>query len=198
MLKVYGRATSGNVQKVLFLLEELGTQYERLDYGRQFGNTGTPEYLAMNPTKKVPTVADGELTIWESHTILRYLATKAGSPLYPSDPAARTYVERWMDWGLAALNPVYLGGFKDAKKPAEEQAPDTATNLGAELAILDEHLAKTRWCAGDTFSLADVALGPIVRRCVKFPFELQPLPHIAKWLDALETREAFKAATKAG
>ncbi|VVE13315.1 glutathione S-transferase [Pandoraea horticolens] len=198
MLKLYGRATSGNVQKVIFLLEELGKSYERLDYGRQFGNTGTPEYLAMNPTNKVPTLADGDLVIWESHTILRYLASQQGTSLYPDDPAQRTFVERWMDWALASLNPVYLAGFKDAKKSKDEQSADTGPNLAAELTILDTHLCEVPWCAGQSFSLADVALAPLVKRCVNFPFALPELRGIAAWLARIEERPAFAKATSAG
>ena len=94
MLRVLGRATSGNVQKVLFYLEETGTPYSREDYGRQFNNTGG-DYLKLNPNGKVPTVVDGDTVIWESHTILRYLASKAGkTDLYPTDLAARSQVER--------------------------------------------------------------------------------------------------------
>ena len=94
-MKLLGRKTSGNVQKVLFLLEELKLPYEREDYGRQFNNTQTPDYLRLNPNAKVPTLVDGKLVIWESNTILRYLAAKANSSLLPADPAARTHVERW-------------------------------------------------------------------------------------------------------
>ena len=198
MFTLYGRATSGNVQKVLFLLEELGAEYERLDYGRTFGNTATPEYLAMNPTQKVPTLADGDLIIWESNTILRYLATKSSSSLYPTNPALRTQVERWMDWCLAALNPVYLGGFKDAKKSANELSPGTVANLEAELSVLDKHLSANTFCAGEDFSLADIALGPIARRCVKFPFEMRAMPNITRWVSALEARKAFMTALQAG
>ncbi|QEI06291.1 glutathione S-transferase family protein [Pigmentiphaga aceris] len=198
MLQLLGRATSGNVQKVLFLLEELSVPYERQDYGRLFENTGTPEYLAMNPTKKVPTLVDGELSIWESNTILRYLATKTSSPLYPTDPAARTQVERWMDWTLAALNPAYLGGFKDAKKAEAERAPDTVSNLTAELKLLEANLAAHPYVAGQEFSLADVALGPIVRRCVAFPFGMPAFPAIAAWLAKLNARPAFQKAVAAG
>ena len=89
MIRLLGRKTSGNVQKVLFLLEELGEKYEREDYGRQFGNTTTPEYLKLNPNAKVPTVQVDGLTIWESNTILRYLASRAGR-FYPADPGKRT------------------------------------------------------------------------------------------------------------
>ena len=198
MLRLLGRATSGNVQKVIFGLEELQLAYEREDYGRQFGNTLTPEYASMNPTAKVPTLVDGDLVIWESGTILRYLATKAASPLYPVDPAARSVVERWMDWTLAALNAAYLGGFRDAKKPAAEHAPDTAKNLAAELTILNRELAGKAFIAGAELSLADICLGPIVKRCIGFPFALPEFPDIAAWLGRLGERPAFQKAVAAG
>ena len=197
MYKLLGRATSGNVQKVIFLLKEINAPYERVDYGRQFENTTTPEYLAMNPTRKVPTLVDGDLSIWESHTILRYVAAKEKSTLIPADPGARTQVERWMDWLLAALNSAYLGGFRDAKKADAERAPDTVKNLVTELAILEQQLGKTHWVAGADFSLADIALGPIVKRCVAFPFEMPATPRITAWLAKLAERPAFVAATAA-
>src|SRR6267378_3571170 len=125
-MKLLGRKTSGNVQKVLWLLEELKMPYTREDYGRQFNNTQTPEYLSMNPNAKVPTLVDGEVVIWESNTILRYLATRAKSDLYPTDPAKRTQVERWMDWQLAALNNPYLAMFKEATHETEKRGDDFA------------------------------------------------------------------------
>ncbi|MES2399753.1 MAG: glutathione S-transferase family protein [Pseudomonadota bacterium] len=197
MYKLLGRATSGNVQKVIFLLKEINAAYERVDYGRQFENTTTPEYLAINPTQKVPTLVDGDLTIWESHTILRYVAAKEKSTLIPTDIGARTQVERWMDWLLAALNSAYLGGFRDAKKTEAERAPDTVKNLVTELAILEKQLGKTPWVAGAEFSLADIALGPIVKRCVAFPFDMPATPNISAWLAKLAERPAFVAATAA-
>ncbi len=197
MYKLLGRATSGNVQKVIFLLKEINAAYERVDYGRQFENTTTPEYLAMNPTQKVPTLVDGDLTIWESHTILRYVAAKEKSALIPTDIGARTQVERWMDWLLAALNSAYLGGFRDAKKTEAERAPDTVKNLVTELAILEKQLGKTPWVAGADFSLADIALGPIVKRCVAFPFDMPAMPNISAWLAKLAERPAFVASTAA-
>src|SRR5919109_1889390 len=100
MLRVLGRKTSGNVQKVIWLLEEMKQPYQREDYGRQFGNTADAAYLKLNPNGKVPTLVDGDVVVWESNTILRYLAGKAKSPLYPADAAKRTQVERWMDWQL--------------------------------------------------------------------------------------------------
>lgn len=67
MYQLLGRQTSGNVQKVLFMLEELGARYKREDYGRQFENTQTAEYKSLNPTSKVPTLVDGKTVVWESN-----------------------------------------------------------------------------------------------------------------------------------
>ncbi|MES2536386.1 MAG: glutathione S-transferase family protein [Pseudomonadota bacterium] len=199
MLQLLGRATSGNVQKVLFLLEEMGLPYDRKDYGRIFENTTTsPEYKAMNPTQKVPTLIDGELSIWESHTIMRYLAAKHNNPAYPADLAARTQVERWMDWTLGALNPAFMAGFRDAKKTAEERGADTVKNLITELQVIDGHLANREWLAGDTISLADMCMGPVARRCLAFPFDLPALPNVRAWCARLEQRPAFMKAVAAG
>lgn len=198
MYKLLGRATSGNVQKVLFLLEEMQLPYERLDYGRQYENTNTAEYRALNPTQKVPTLIDGDTTVWESNTILRYLGNVNATPLYPADAASRSKIETWMDWLLASLNPVYLAGFKDAKKPEAERAPGTAEGLAAELKILDQHLAGQTWVAGEQFSLADIALASIVRRCINFPYALPEFSNIKAWVARLEERPAFQKAIAAG
>ena len=195
-MKLLGRKTSGNVQKVLWLLEELKMPYTREDYGRQFNNTQTPEYLRMNPNAKVPTLVDGDLVIWESNTILRYLASKAKSPLYPADAAKRSQAERWMDWQLAALNGPYLAMFRDSKLEPDKRSADFAAQLkdfGAQLSILDKSI-KT-WVAGDEMSIADICLGPIVTRCLRFPVELPALPNLKRWDAAISAREAFKKAS---
>ena len=197
MLRLLGRATSGNVQKVIFYLEETGTPYEREDYGRQFGNTADDAYGALNPTRKVPTLVDGDLAVWESHTILRYLASQSASPLYPTAPGPRTQVERWMDWSLAALNPVYLGGFREAKKPEAERSMAVGKDIAAELQILEASVAAKGWVAGSAFSLADIALGPIVMRCLAFPLGMPAFPALTAWCGRLAERPAFKTATAA-
>jgi glutathione S-transferase len=198
MLRVLGRATSGNVQKVLFFLEETGTPYAREDYGRQFNNTGG-DYLKLNPNGKVPTVVDGETVIWESHTIIRYLATKhSKADLYPTDAAARTQVERWMDWLLASVNYQYVQVFKDSKKPDAERAPTFAADakeLGTQLEILDKAIAGRSFIAGNSLTLADIAMGPIVHRCLDFPIQLPALTNLRAWRDKLKEKASFKKAT---
>jgi glutathione S-transferase len=199
MLRVLGRATSGNVQKVIWLLEEIGLPYKREDYGRQFNNTGDAAYLKLNPNGKVPTLVDGDTVIWESNSILRYVCNKQGGhALYPSDPAARSQVERWMDWQLASLNNPYLGIFKEAKKPAAERAASWATDakeLKTQLDILEAGMDGKPWLAGPAISLADVCLGPIVHRCLDFPVDLPGLAGLRAWREKRVARPAFKKAT---
>jgi glutathione S-transferase len=198
MLRLLGRNTSGNVQKVIFLLEELGLPYTREDYGRQFNNTADESYLSLNPNGKVPTLVDDKVVIWESNTILRYLCNKQNNTaLYPADPAARSQVERWMDWMLASLNPPYLGIFKEAKKAPGERAASwdaDSKDLNAQLQILNTGIAGRKWAGGDSFSLADIALGPVVIRCLDFPVDLPELGNLAAWRKKLMERPAFKKA----
>ena len=200
MIRVLGRQTSGNVQKVLFLLEELGLKYAREDYGRQFNNTNTDAYRKMNPTMKVPTLVDGDTITWESNTILRYLAGLHAPQLAGTTPAEKTQVERWMDWMLAALNAPYLAMFRDAKKPAAERSADFAAqsaDLVAQLKILDGALAGKTFIALDRLTLADIALAPVVKRCLEFPIERPPMAEVERWIKAIEARPAFAVATSA-
>jgi glutathione S-transferase len=197
MLRVLGRKTSGNVQKVIWLLEEMGEPYKREDYGRQFNNTQDAAYLALNPNGKVPTLVDGDTTVWESNTILRYLANKRGSPLYPADATARSQVERWMDWQLASLNGPYLAIFRDAKKPEAERSPSwskDAEELGQQLQILAGALTAGGWIAGGAMSLADICLGPIIHRCLEFPIPLPALDRLKAWRGQVAARPAFQKA----
>ena len=115
-------------------------------------------------------------------------------------PAEKTHVERWMDWMLASLNAPYLAVFKDAKKAAAERGPDFASQsaeLVALLKILDGHLAGKSWVALDRLTLADIALAPVVKRCLEFPIEKPELPNLLRWMAAVEARPAFAVATGA-
>jgi len=200
MLRLLGRQTSGNVQKVIFMLEELGLPYAREDYGRQFGNTQTDAYRKLNPNAKVPTLLDGDVVIWESHTILRYLAATHGPQLTGASPADRTLIERWMDWLLGALNGPFLAVFREAGKPPAERHPDfgaQAADLVAQLKIVNEHLASRQWFALDRLTIADIALAPITKRCLAFPIAKTALDDLSRWQRAIEARPAFAVAVGA-
>ena len=197
MFRVLGRGTSGNVQKVVWLLEEMGQPYQREDYGRQFGNTADAAYLKLNPSGKVPTLVDGDVVVWESNTILRYVANKVGTPLYPTDPAARSQVERWMDWLLASLNGPYVAIFKESKKAEGERAPSFAADskeLRSHLDLLNGAMTGRKFVAGSAMSLADIALGPIVHRCLDFPIDVSGLDGLQAWRATIAARPGFKKA----
>jgi len=175
----------------------MGESYKREDYGRQFNNTQDAAYLALNPNGKVPTLIDGDTVVWESNTILRYLANKRGSPLYPADAAGRGQVERWMDWQLASLNGPYLAIFRDAKKPEAERSPSwskDAEELAQQLQILAGALKTGAWIAGGAMSLADICLGPIIHRCLEFPIPLPALDRLQAWRGQVAARPAFQKA----
>jgi glutathione S-transferase len=197
MIRLLGRHTSGNVQKVIFMLEELGLAYTREDYGRQFNNTNTDEYRKLNPTIKVPTLIDGDVVIWESNSILRYLAAKHKPTLTGATPAEKTYVERWMDWQLGALNTPYVAVFKDARKPSAERSADFAAqsaDLVAQLKILDGHIGGKSWFALDRLTIADICLAPIVKRCLEFPIEKPAFAELARWQKSIDARQTFAVA----
>lgn len=197
MIKLLGRQTSGNVQKAIFALEEIGTPYMREDYGRDFGNTTTEAYRKLNPNSKVPTLLDGDAVIWESNTILRYLAATYAPTLTGATPVERSQVERWMDWLLAAVNAPFLGVFREAKKKPEERGAEfgaASTDLVNQMKILDGHMAERQFIALGRFTIADAALAPIMKRCLAFPIDLPPLPNLQKRQTAIESRPAFQVA----
>lgn len=195
MIKVLGRSTSGNVQKVLWMLGEARIPFEREDYGRQFGNTTTDEYRAMNPNSKVPTLVDGTLVIWESNSILRYLAAQYAVQFDGATPAERSETGRWMDWVLASINAPYLVLFREIKKPANERGAEfsaAAAEMDSLLQIVDGHLKGKSFLALGKLTVADFAVAPILKRCAAFDIQRKPTPHLDSWLAALGSREAFK------
>ena len=198
MVKVYGRITSSNVMKVLWTLSELGLDYDRVDAGMAYGVVDTPEYRAMNPNGRVPTVQDGELILWESNAIVRYLAAKhGGEALWPSDLAHRADLDRWMDWQQTTLNPAFTPVFWGLVRTApEDQNHDTIkAAVGAScnaMAMLEHRLKGQKWLGGDALSMADIPLGPNVHRFFNLDFERPKLPNVCAWYDRMCERPAFQ------
>lgn len=198
MLKIWGRATSSNVQKVLWCCAELGIAFERLDVGGPFGGNRDPEYLALNPNGLVPTVKDGDLVMWESNTICRYLAaTRDGEHLYPRDPARRTHVERWMDWQLAVIGPpmgqLLFGLVRSTPETRNPDAIEAARRRAATAwTIIDDEVKGRPYLAGDHLSLAEIVLGTQIYRWFAFPIERPDLPNLRAWYDRLHQRPGFR------
>src|SRR6202040_2673603 len=170
-LTIWGRANSVNVQKVLWCLRELDLAFQRIDAGMAFGRNHDPDYLAMNPNARVPTLIDGDFVLWESNSIMRYLALAyaPASPIYPAAPKRRAAVDRWLDWTLSTIQPVDRPVFWALVRTPVEQRDMVAIQKDADTEaeqwrILDTHLATRRFIEGDDFSLADIALGAYARR----------------------------------
>ncbi len=198
MLKIWGRENSSNVQKVLWLCAELSLPYERIDAGGAFGLTKEPTYLAMNPTALVPTVEDGDVVLWESNTILRYLAASRGAvALYPTDPAARSHVERWMDWQLSALprymSPLLWGFYRTPPEQRDAVALEANRELAAaQWAMLESALGDQPYVAGADFSLADIALGVFLHRWLSGPWRRDVTPRLTTLYDRYRERPWYR------
>ena len=197
MLKIWGRASSSNVQKVLWCCDELGIGFERIDAGGTFGRTNEPEYLAMNPNALVPTVQDGDVVIWESNTILRYLATtRGGARLYPTNPAQRTQVERWMDWQLQTVTPpmtaLLFGLVRKTPGYTDPKAIADAREKGLKVWQILERSLKDKEHPAGAFSLADITLGMFVYRWFNFGIDPGDLPNVRAWYERLQTRPGYK------
>jgi glutathione S-transferase len=201
MLKLWGRANSSNVMKVIWTLEELGLAYERVDVGGPFGGTATAEYRAMNPLGVVPSLEDHGFALFESNVICRYLcnAHAVTSTLYPTHPAARAVVEMWMDFQQTALNRPHSVLFQGLIRTAPEHRDMTAiaeaiAEAGRIWSILDARLAHHAYIAADSLTLADIAYGPHLHRWLKMDFEGRvDLPHLAAWYERLMTHPAYAA-----
>ena len=165
MLKVWGRNTSANVQKVMWAIGELGLACERIDIAGPFGKNRDPAYLAMNPNGLVPTLEEDDFLLWESNAIVRYLAAKFGAgTLEPSDPRARARAGQWMDWQLTVAGPAIFPVFWGLVRTPVEQRDPKAIEAGKAktvdaMSILNGQLMKTAFVAGDTFSCGDIPVG---------------------------------------
>jgi len=199
MLKIWGRNNSSNVQKVIWALAEMQVPFERIDVGGAFGKTKDPFYLAMNPNSLVPTLEEDDgFTMWESNSIVRYLAAKHGSrTLEPADLKTRGRAQMWMDWQLSvmapALTPVFWGLIRtppDKRDPAAIAAGKTKSIEAAQM--MEDQLAKTQFLAGDAFSYGDIPVGIMAYRFTQLVPERPAMPHLDRWYAAISSRPAFQ------
>ncbi|MBT0384230.1 glutathione S-transferase family protein [Morganella morganii] len=198
MITVWGRKNSSNVKKVLWCLTELGLTYQQKDAGGPFGGLDTPEYLAMNPNKTIPTYQDGEFILWESNAILSYLADKYDDgTLLPHNAEFRARAAQWMYWSDGSLFP-YIKAMMGllVRTPAEQRDPERVEELKQALnrliAMLNDDLAQRDYIAGDTFSIADMALVPLLYPWREVCHDRPDFPHIERWFARIETRPAYR------
>lgn len=197
MLKIWGRNNSSNVQKTMWAVGELGIPYTRVDIGMAFGGNDQPAYLALNPNGLIPTIEDDGLVLWESNSIIRYLASRYGpGTLEPVDPQARAKANQWMDWQISTFQPAFTKVFWGlVRTPPERQnvreIAEAKLKSIALAQIMDAELSRHDYLAGDKFSMGDIPLGVFAYRFCGLISERPSMPHLERWYAAIERRPAF-------
>lgn len=201
MLKVWGRLSSVNVQKVVWCADELGLAYERIDAGGAYGLTQTSAYLAMNPNALVPVIEEDGFVLYESNAIVRYLAARDSSAgLWPDDPRKRADADRWMEWQSTSYTPAMRDIFWQLiRTPAgkRDAARVEASSKECERlsAILDSHLANSRYLTPHGFTAADIVVGCAAHRWLHLPMQRQPRRHLERWYDEIKSRPGARQVT---
>ena len=198
MIRIWGRTNSSNVMKVLWLLDELGVEYERLDAGGAFGRTDTAEYRAMNPPGLVPTLQEDGFSLFESNAILRYLCNSCvpGSPWYPSAPRPRAEVDAWLDAQQTLLTRphtvIFVNLIRTPPDKRDMAAVAAATKEAARIwGMVETRLAGRNFFTGAAPSIADIAWGVHVHRWFAMPIERPDLPGLRAWYDRLLARPPY-------
>jgi glutathione S-transferase len=197
-LRLRGRRSAFNVQKVAWLLEELGLAHEHREAGGSFGGLDTPEFRALNPHGRVPVLEDGPTVVWESHSILRYLAARYASPqLWSPDPALRSHVDRWMDWSQTSLQPLFMDVFWGYFRTPPELRNAAAIERSrraceTSFSVLAAWLETRSFVAGDEFSLADIPAGTTLFRWFEMGLEVARPAAIERWYGRLAERPAYR------
>lgn len=198
MIKVYGRRNSSSVQLVMWAIDELGLDHERLDFGHGHASTRTDSYLKMNPMGRVPVIVDGGVCMFESAAILRYLgATYGNEEFCSSDPARRGPLDTWAEWGKSTFTEAVLDIFVyDVRLSPETRDPRILRDATARLIplaeMLDRRIAKGPWLDGDRFSFADIACGHILHRYHTLDWPRPELQNLGEHYDRLKMRAAYR------
>ncbi len=196
MLRIYGRTTSSNVEKVLWACDKLGVPFDRVDMAGKYGFS--EEYLRLNPNRVVPTIDDDGFILWESNAIVRYLASIHGAgTLWPADPRIRADADRWMTWQQttfwAALQPAFVQLVRTPADKRDMKAVDASVARAGELsATMEGVLERTLWMAGNAFTMGDVPLGVAVHRWLALDIARPDRPAIRRWYERLCARPAYR------
>ncbi len=187
-MKLYVHPLSPPALGVLFTAEAMGLDYEKSVMNLASGEQRSPEYLAINPKGKVPVMNDGGFILSESAAIMRYLAKRENSPLYPDDAKAQARVEEWMDFIAHHIRTPYgRVQFNRMVAPMIGQPPDEKSIeqalmfLSQNLPFIETQLSQTPFLCGDEMSLADIALIAALDSSEAIKIDLSPYPVLSGW-----------------
>lgn len=199
-ITLWGRLNSANVQKVVWALEELELAYDHVPLGGSYRGLDDPAYLAMNPNGLVPTLRDGELVVWESHAVVRYLSAAYGSGLlFPPDPKERAVVDQWTDWTATTFQPAWVSLFWLLVRTPVAQHDATAIEKALAASIkcyrmLEQRLGQAPYLGGEELTYADIVAGASMYRWMTMPIDRPAMPNLEAWHARLNERAAFRKA----
>ena len=193
---LWGRASSVNVQKIMWALEECGIAHRRIDAGGRYGQTDTAEFAEMNPMRRVPVWQEDGLTLWESHAILRHLARGPGAALWPKTRNEQAIADQWIEFTTTTLLPPLISVFfETVRLPPNERSPEMLSKhlgaLDAALDILDGRISQSPWLAGKHFGIADIAAGSPLYRYFTMDIRRPARAALDDWYGRLTERPAY-------
>lgn len=199
MLTIFGRANSSNVQMTMWLVGELGLTHERIDKGHAHGGLDDPEYRALNPHGLVPALQDGDVMMFESGAINRYLAAEygRGTAFWRESPRERARIDAWAEWAKTSLGPAFTVPifWAAVRTPAAKRNPEAIAagirQFEALLLQVGAQLGDKPYLMGADLTLADIAIGHLLYRYFDIDIERQPRPRVRAYYDRLTEREAF-------
>jgi len=199
MIKLWGRPTSANVKKILWTLDELAVDFENIKVGGVYGGLDDPAFLKINPNGLIPAIKDGNLILWESNTIVRYLAARYGKGLlWIDDCAKRASAEKWMDWVITTIYQPYKDILsQNVRLPDDARDPELLTKAIEEfekgLAVLDRDLQLQKWLSGENFGVGDIIPGVFVH--IYYVLDIKrnnTFLAVEQWYKNLKIRPAYK------
>lgn len=198
MLKIWGRNNSINVKKVLWIAEELGLNYENIEVGGKLGGLDTPEFLKLNPNAMIPVVDDDGFILWESNTIVRYIAAQYGrDSFWIDDPKQRCAAEKWMDWASEELFPLFKVILFNSVRLAPEKRDahilaDAIDGFENKLSIIENELSLNLWLSGKNFGVADIIVGTFIYYYYEINIKrYKDFPKISNWYQRLKKRPSY-------
>lgn len=198
MIEIWGRKNAYNVQKVIWTLHELDLEYKHHDVGSIPGDLESEAFLSKNPHARIPVLWDKNEFIWESNTIIRYLACTYGNGrFWIESPILRTHAERWMDWELATLQPDFINLFWGYYRTPEKQRDTTLITTYKQrckhhFQRLNQHLATHSYIAGESFTMGDIPCATGLYRYFSMGLSVEQPEHVLSWFIRLSERKAFK------
>ncbi|MCP5066217.1 MAG: glutathione S-transferase family protein [bacterium] len=198
MITLHGISQS-RAFRCLWMLEELGLEYEHVPVSFMTGDTRSPEFLAINPNGHIPALVDGDTVLFESMAINLYLAEKYDGGLLPKTVEDRGRAMQWSFWVMTETElPAVEFLFNTVILPEESRSADTVVaaveKLGAPFAVLDAALEGREFLVGDGFSVADLNVAAVLSWCALGGFDFSSTPNVKRWLEASMQRPAAAVA----